>query len=161
MQYLIREMVSEDIEQVQAVAKSSWNATYEGIIPRPIQEKFLNLAYSDQMMKRRLRDSLLMVAVINQEIVGFCNFSSVTAKGEAELAAIYLYPDSQSKGMGTALLHEGIKNLHGVKHIYINVEKENEVGRTFYEAKGFKVIKEYDDNFEGHILKTVRMVLTL
>ena len=45
--------------------------------------------------------------------------------------------------------------------IYIDVEDENIIGKTFYEAKGFKIIKKFDDNFDGHILKTVRMCLTL
>lgn len=47
MNYKIREMLKEDIKQVQDVAKISWNATYEGIIPVEIQENFLNGAYSD------------------------------------------------------------------------------------------------------------------
>lgn len=73
-------MVKGDIEQVQAVAKESWHATYEGIIPR---------------------------------------------------------------------------------EIHLEVEKENAIGTTFYKAKGFKIVDEYDDDFDGHILKTVRMELIL
>lgn len=56
-------------------------------------------------------------------------------------------------------MKEGINTLNDVKEIFINVEKENKIGKTFYEAKGFKVVAELDDNFEGHILKTVRMML--
>jgi len=33
--------------------------------------------------------------------------------------------------------------------------------KNFYEAKGFKVVKEFDEEFEGHVLKTIRMVLNL
>ena len=33
MNFTIRKMQSEDIKQVQDVAKTSWNATYDGIIP--------------------------------------------------------------------------------------------------------------------------------
>lgn len=68
-------------------------------------------------------------------------------------------PEYQGEGIGTALLNEGIKNIAGVKAIYINVEKENNIGTTFYKAKGFEVVSEFDDDFNGHILKTVRMVL--
>lgn len=46
-----------------------------------------------------------------------------------------------------------------VLKIYINVERDNKSGRDFYNAKGFTVVSEFDDNFDGHILKTVRMVL--
>jgi len=159
MSYLIRKMRKEDTVNVQDVAKKSWNATYEGIIPSAIQENFLKSAYSDEMMKKRLNGSLFLVAEIENIIVGFANYSPVNNKGEAELGAIYIYPEHQGEGIGTALLQEGIRNLEGVKEIFINVEKENKTGKTFYEAKGFNIVEEFDDDFDGHILKTVRMVL--
>ncbi|WP_438313019.1 N-acetyltransferase family protein [Sporosarcina sp. FA9] len=161
MSFIIRTMIKEDIEKVQDVAKRSWNATYDGIIPHSVQEKFLNSAYSDEMMGKRLKGSFLFVAEMENEVVGFANFTPVNDAWQSELSAIYLYPHCQGKGIGTALLEKGIKRLEDIKEIYINVEKENVVGRTFYEAKGFKTIKEYDDNFDGHILKTVRMRLTV
>nr|WP_240666647.1 N-acetyltransferase [Longirhabdus pacifica] len=157
--YNIRKMKQEDIKQVQQVAKASWNATYEGIIPFEIQENFLKSAYSDEMMQKRLDNTLMLISEREGEIVGFANFSPVKKQGKVELAAIYLYPQYQGQGIGSALLQEGIKNLNNVKEIYINVEKENTIGKSFYEAKGFEVIEEFDDHFDGHILKTIRMVL--
>lgn len=158
---IIRKMHVEDIPQVQGVAKKSWNATYEGIIPFEIQEKFLKVAYNDDRMKQRLERSFLFVAEIDSNVVGFANFSPVNDEGKAELGAIYLYPEYQGKGIGSALLQKGINELEGVEEIYINVERDNEIGKSFYDAKGFQVLKEFDDDFEGHTLKTVRMVLNV
>ena len=143
------------------MAKKSWNATYEGIIPFEIQEKFLKVAYNNDRMKQRLERSFLFVAEIDSIVVGFANFSPVNDEGKAELGAIYLYPEYQGKGIGSALLQKGINELEGVEEIYINVERDNEIGKSFYDAKGFQVLKEFDDDFEGHILKTVRMVLNV
>lgn len=159
MDFKIRKAHLEDIKQVQDVAKTSWNATYEGIIPLDVQENFLNTAYNDERMKQRIERSILFVAEIEDKIVGFANFSPVRVDGKAELGAIYLYPEVQGKGIGSALLQKGIYDLEGIKEIYINVEKDNNIGKTFYEAKGFKVVKEFDEELDGHILKTVRMVL--
>lgn len=161
MSLLIRKMKKEDTAIVQDVAVKSWNATYEGIIPAETQENFLNTAYSDEMMERRLNNSLLLVAEAEHNIVGFANYSPVNNEGKAELGAIYIYPEYQGAGIGTALLQEGIKHLNDVKEIYINVERENKIGKSFYEAKGFVTVGEFDDDFDGHILKTVRMVLKL
>lgn len=111
------------------------------------------------MMLRRLNNSIIFVTEVNKKIVGFANYSLLKEEGKVELAAIYLHPENQGKGLGTVLLKEGINTLNGVKEIFINVEKENKIGITFYEAKGFKLVSEFDDNFEGHILKTVRMML--
>lgn len=95
MNYLIREMVKEDTKQVQDVAKKSWNATYEGIIPNEIQENFLKSAYNDEMMEWRLRNSLMMVAEADNTITGFANFTPVNEQGHTELSAIYLLPEYQ------------------------------------------------------------------
>jgi len=161
MELTIRKMRLNDIQQVQNVAKTSWNTTYNGIIPAPAQENFLKSAYNDEMMLRRLERSLLYVAEHNGFIVGFANFSFVREDGNVELSAIYLYPEHQGKGIGSALLQEGIKNSQGAKEVYLNVKKDNVIGRKFYKAKKFEIVKEFDDDFDGHILKTIRMVLKL
>ena len=59
------------------------------------------------------------------------------------------------------MLNTGVKKLENLKEIQLDVEKENIIGTTFYKAKGFKIVDEYDDDFDGHILKTVRMELIL
>ena len=159
MEFIIREMQMKDIPQVQQIAKTSWNSTYQGIIPLEIQESFLKAAYNDEMMQSRLDNSFIWVSETNGKIIGFANFSPIKEDGKTELVAIYLNPEYQSKGIGTALLNEGIKKIEGVNEIFINVEKDNAIGTTFYKAKGFKVVSEFDDDFDGHTLKTVRMVL--
>lgn len=159
MEFIIREMQGKDIPQVQQVAKRSWNSTYQGIIPLQIQESFLKAAYNDEMMQNRLEKTFIWVSKVNGKIVGFANFCPSKQDGKTELAALYLFPEYQGKGIGTALLNHGIKKLDGVNEIFVNVEKDNRIGTTFYKAKGFKVVSEFDDNFDGHILKTVRMVL--
>ena len=161
MNCTIRRMLIEDTKQVQDVAKKSWNATYEGIIPNSIQENFLKGAYNDEMMQKRLSRSLLLVAEAEDKIAGFANFSPVNEQGQAELSAIYLYPEYQGYGIGSALLDKGITMLGNLKEVYLDVEKDNTIGTNFYKAKGFKIVDEYDDNFDGHILKTVRMVLKI
>ncbi|MBE7106334.1 GNAT family N-acetyltransferase [Bacillus cereus] len=159
MTYVIREMKQEDIHAVQSVAKIAWHDTYEGIIPREIQDSFLDEAYSDEKMKYRLKNTHLFVAEEEGEVIGFANFSPIRLQNEAELGAIYLLPEQQGKGIGSALLQKGITTLKGIRKMYIHVEAENEKGKRFYEAKGFAALEQFDEDFEGHMLQTVRMVL--
>ena len=160
MNYVIRKMEKRDKQAVQLVARASWNSTYEGIIPLHIQDLFLEAAYSDKMLDKRMEQTHLYVAEIDGKVVGFANFTSVQENGEAELGAIYLYEEYQGQGIGTALLQEGMK-LPGIKKIYINVEKDNEIGKNFYKAKGFEVVEAFDDDLYGHITKMLRMVLDI
>lgn len=155
---IIRKMRKKDIKDIQQVAKSSWNTTYEDIIPLHIQENFLENAYSPKMLKKRLKETNIFVAEKANEIVGFANYSPVTTEGKTDLYAIYLYEAYQGEGIGTAFLEAGIEEL-GAKEIVLNVERQNISALHFYEAKGFEKVAEFDDDFDGHILHTIRMSL--
>lgn len=161
MNVLIRKAELKDIEAIQQIAKVSWNETYKELIPKSIQKKFLKEAYSDDFMLKRVQQTYLMVAEdeYKNEIVGFAN--AFTKDHVAKLGAIYLFPKLQGKGIGTKLLTVLIEQLKAIKEIHVEVEKGNLVGETFYIAKGFKVVKEYEDDLFGHKLQTKKMVLNI
>ncbi|MGG3155674.1 GNAT family N-acetyltransferase [Priestia megaterium] len=123
MEVIIRKMRKEDITSVQYVAKMSWYDTYEGIIPRSVQNRFLSEAYSNKRLLWRLRNSFIYVATIDEKIVGYANFFRLQNRGEIELGSIYILPA--------------------------------------YQSKGFQLVGEFDDEFEGHLLKTMRMKLMI
>ncbi len=75
--------------------------------------------------------------------------------------AIYILPETQGKGIGSALLQQGIQMFSEIKSLIVYVEKENTTGMSFYQARGFVRIAEYDDLFDGHILKTIKLSLKL
>ena len=159
MTFQIRRMNEEDIEQVQLVARSSWHSTYKGMIPDPIQERFVNTAYSYEMLMKRLTETLFLVAEQEGNIIGFANFTPLKDEKRVELGAIYLYEEYQGNGIGTELLKTGLEELQYLKKMYVNVEKDNQSAVSFYKSKGFMIETEYDDVFDGHTLKTVRMML--
>ncbi len=47
------------------------------------------------------------------------------------------------------------------KKFILMLRKKIILEKNFYEAKGFRKIKAFDDNFDGHILKTIQMCLTV
>jgi GNAT superfamily N-acetyltransferase len=156
---LIRKAVMKDITGIQKVAKETWNDTYEGIIPRDIQDRFITSAYSDENLERRITKSLFLVSTIEDTVIGFANFFS--KETEAMLGAIYINPSEQGKGIGSDLLSTGIGELKDMLRLLVEVEAGNKVGVAFYEARGFYLVEEYDDHFDGHTLKTKRMALDL
>ncbi|WP_199880735.1 N-acetyltransferase [Bacillus massiliglaciei] len=54
---------------------------------------------------------------------------------------------------------KSMNDVEGLKEMFVHVEKENKIGKAFYKAKGFKTVSEFEEDFDGHILQTVRMVL--
>ena len=156
----VRKAQREDIPAIQRVAAESWHDTYDGLIPRDIQDTFISQAYSEENMKARIEHTYLFVAETADGISGFANFSKKD-KEEAELGALYIEPGEQGKGIGTKLLQAGIAELGGVSRVMVEVESGNNIGESFYKARGFLLVGEFDENFYGHYLKTKRMVLHL
>ncbi|KHF38909.1 GNAT family N-acetyltransferase [Halalkalibacter okhensis] len=153
----IRKATLDDIANIQNITKITWNQTYEGLIPSEIQDKFIESAYSNENMEKRVRHSLFLVATVNDRVIGFANF--FLRESEAILGAMYISPNEQGKGFGSEILAAALEDLKGVSKIYVEVENGNKTGEAFYQAKGFSLLEEYEDDFYGHILKTKRMVL--
>lgn len=154
-------MTLNDIIAVKQIAKITWNDTYEGIIPTKIQNLYIERSYSNAMMMKRLEKTAVYVAIHNNEVVGFANFTRIDNDGDSELTAIYLLPSHQHLGYGKQLLSEGLRNIQDANQLHVYVESENRKGRAFYERNNFTYIEEFDEYFEGHPLSTVKYVYYL
>jgi ribosomal protein S18 acetylase RimI-like enzyme len=157
---VIRKASLADIPAIQNVASETWHDTYDELIPREVQDKFLGEAYSDERMPARIERTSLFVAEERGEVVGFANFFFKNPQ-QADLGAVYIYPLAQGKKIGSRLLRAGIKEKDSLKEMYVEVEKENHKGMAFYQARGFKILEEFEEELFGHNLQTTRMVLYL
>ncbi|KYG57430.1 GNAT family N-acetyltransferase [Planococcus maritimus] len=158
---MIRTGTPADIESVREIAHISWNDTYEGIIPSPIQQKFLEQSYSTPMLEMRMERTILLLAEQDGQAVGFANFTKVDEDGDAELIAMYMKPEHQRSGFGKQLLSDGLSRLKGGQQLFVYVESDNQKGRNFYEANGFLLLEEFEELFEGHPLQTAKYVFNL
>jgi GNAT superfamily N-acetyltransferase len=162
MATVIRRATFNDIGDIQMIAKITWAQTYQQIIPLGIQEAFLQKNYSDVAMRNRLDRSVVLVAESDGDIIGFANFfRSEQNAEEAELGAIYILPEVQSKGAGGKLLKAGIEELGRVNRLFVVVEKDNIIGCRFYNSQGFVSVNEFEEQLDGHILKLIKMVLEI
>jgi Acetyltransferases len=159
MKQMIRRAEPDDVEKIRHIARTTWKATYEGLIPEDVQLNFINWAYSDENLRKRIQGSIFFVAEIEGQWVGFGNAAK---KGNhAELSAIYILPWFQNQGIGGCLLSAVVGELVGASEITVDVEAGNAIGERFYQAKGFTREKTFDDLFMGSKLKTCRMVKIL
>ncbi|WKA52833.1 GNAT family N-acetyltransferase [Planococcus liqunii] len=156
---IIRKAQKKDIQAIQQVAKESWHETYKELIPAAIQDQFLKQAYSDETMVKRIDHSLFLVAESDSNVIGYA--AAFQKDGQADLSAIYLLPEAKGNGIGTQLLEGVLEALDGVKELYVEVEKGNNSGETFYAAKGFVLVDEYEDDLFGYALQTKKMVLVI
>lgn len=158
MNVTVRRMIAADGAAVQQVAQVTWTRTYQGIIPAQVQAEFLRRAYADAMLQQRMRQNVFLVAERARTIVGFVDLCHVEP-GLAELAAIYVLPEAQGAGVGSQLLEAGLGALPEVRRLRLDVERDNQIGRRFYEAKGFAISGATVEQFAGHDLHIIKMEL--
>ena len=99
---------------------------------------FLPLVHSDQEIRRWLRDEMLpshevWVAESDGDVAGFA-----ALKGDL-LGHLYVRPDLQRRGVGTALLEVVKQERPDGFHFW--VFQRNEAARSFYESRGCRLVE--------------------
>ncbi len=136
----VRTAAPSDIPGVQKVARLAWWDTYQHLLPHPLIAHFLTHAYSTRALERTLacRMDLFVVAEAQGAVVGFAHFGPIAPR-VAELFRIYVLPDHQGTGAGTALLEAGLSwaRARGLERLEVSIMRGNAKGRRFYEGQGF------------------------
>lgn len=158
---MIRPMTAGDIAYVQQIAHESWKETYNGIIPSEHQQRFLDSAYSDMMLMKRMEKSHMLLVENERQPIGFANFTRVDEDGDSELTAMYILPDYQRLGYGNRLFEAVLNQLTCGKELSIYVDNQNLIGRQFYEKNGCKLKDVFDENFESFPVTTAHYIYSL
>lgn len=150
----IRSASITDVIGIQTVARRTWNSTYAGIIPAEVQDRFLDNYYSLPALQESIAqgNSWFFVAAALEEIVGYAQFFMRTGEDKSgELTRIYVLPEWQGKGIGKRMLDQGVSALKqaGADCLFVTVERDNLIGRGFYEKQGFYQAREFTYELAG------------
>ncbi len=154
----IREAENDDVRAVQRVAQTTWDHTYRDSIPERVREEFVSRAYSALSLRLRMGANVFLVALQDGNIVGFADFRP-RSQTEVELAAIYVLPEMQGRGVGGRLLSAGIARFAAGTRFVLRVERDNAPALRFYEARGFRRSGEVTEELLGYEFHDVEMVL--
>lgn len=137
----VREAEVTDVAEIQSVATAGWRETYDEILDTETIENALTEWYDEPSLREQIDSGAVgyFVAEADESVVGYC---SGDADGStARLGAIYVAPERWGSGFGTALLNrfERWARQQDCTELQIEVFADNEVGRRFYEARGYNV----------------------
>jgi ribosomal protein S18 acetylase RimI-like enzyme len=150
----VREATAADADAVQSVARASWHATYDDLMGESTVESFVDQWFDPQTV---VEDDIeppereLFVAEVDDAVSGFAETVPGDSTGVFHLYRIYVAPDAQGEGVGTALLEraETTAEAGGAAEFRVSVVAPNEDGVGFYEAKGFeRVATVRDEQFD-------------
>ena len=161
MDFKVIPALPEHASEIAQVHMGSWHTTYQGIVADTTLAK-INLESRTQQWRERLSDpksqTCTFVAVDeNNQSVGFAAGGpsrSEKLQSDAELYAIYLYKESQRRGIGKALFSAVARYLADVGFQSISVwVLELNPSRLFYEFLGGERIVEQLLERDGLTLK--------
>lgn len=127
----------------------------------PLEERYANLQAQEQ--------SVLLLADDDGDVVGNGYFiwdsertSPHVDANESELRMLHVHPDRWGEGIGTQLLEEGLERLpESSERLVLNTFEENEIGKSFYESRGFDEIGTTDFEVGGESYPAVVLALDL
>lgn len=142
----VRRARGDDVPGVRAVAERSWRRAYRDVLPEEEVDALLDEWYSREALRASVAGeaSTLYVAERDGECVGFGEWGD---RGLGpEVFRLYVDPSLWGRGIGTRLLGalESEMRREGVGACRLYVHRDNEVGRSFWEARGFERHPEGD-----------------
>jgi GNAT superfamily N-acetyltransferase len=140
----VREAGPEDAEQVAQVQTQTWRAAYLGMLPHGILIGFGEAqggAFWRRVLERAGGGDAVLVAELDDDVVGFVSSGPSRERlpgYRGEFYALYVLPEAQGCGIGTALIAHAGRAL--IRRRWIGaavwVLEDNDLGRRFYETLG-------------------------
>lgn len=138
---------TDDVRGVLRVNALAWRTAYDGLLPDAVLARQDPDPTDEQVRDRAaaLRgDRALVLVADDGRVRGYSHFrwgpetKSFVGESEAGLTAIYVAPDCWGEGVATALLERGLEGLPAsIDRVRLEALEGNDVGRRFYEARGF------------------------
>ena len=145
----IREAHLDDLEMIRNLAECTWRHSYPEIIGMDQVDYMLGWMYSADTIAKEITEreiTYLLVAPVlphqkESSPMGFAAFGSSDAdpKNTAFLHKLYVHPDCQGQGMGSALISEIEDRVRKSQRtaIELRVNRENDNAIRAYESWGF------------------------
>ncbi|MEI2664107.1 GNAT family N-acetyltransferase [Rossellomorea sp. LJF3] len=132
------------VNGIKKVCSEGYWATYKEIYAKEYIERVIEEFYNEERILKEVTTSDrewggYFVATENDRVIG-AGGGGMINETEAELYVLYLDPTRRNEGIGTRLLdaitQKQKEEFHAIKQ-WVSVQKGNEKGIPFYEARGF------------------------
>ncbi|BCB04050.1 GNAT family N-acetyltransferase [Bacillus sp. KH172YL63] len=157
----IKQADPSHVRGIMRVCSGGYWATYGDMYTDSYIERVIEEFYNEERVLKEVKERNwhwggYFVAVENDEVVGAAG-GGMISESDGELFVLYIDPARRNEGIGTMLLdavtHQQKHDFKADKQ-WVSVQKGNEKGIPFYEARGFVFKREkesYRDEGEGYV----------
>lgn len=143
---LIRRWTLEDIPTVQAIAITTWLATFGSFIPDDDIRAFFDLYYTTELLAENCtsEDRAGFLATVAGNPVGFARTFFNKDERKFYLNSLYVLPEWQGRQIGSLLFRECevLARTIGVDEIWVGVMKQNTRTVAWYKKLQFQFERE-------------------
>ena len=170
----VRAAKEKDAPRIAEIHVETWQHAYRGQVPDAFLDNLPStlgerIKKWQETLRKKQRGMRVFVAEMGEKIVGFCIVNpcrdeDMDKKTVGELGAIYIDARCMNRGVGSALLKEGLSFMktQGLEKATLWVLDTNEKARTWYESKGWNVEGKTKIDDRGDVqLHEVRYVIAL
>lgn len=163
-QHLVRPATRTDLSDIAHIARITWDATYNDTIAPENRQEFLARAYKPENLVDAVNapGHWFYVAEWDNEVVGFGHFLQRyhPSQPRAELVRLYILPDYQKLGIGTAILRTGFRDLAEarIEQCFVSVQSSNISAQKFYRRHGFAFHRSHGQFLGTQIVTLVEYI---
>ena len=152
----IRDATDDDHDAIREVARDTWHATYDELDAETIDETVAEWYADDELdaaiegwyadgglaLELDALETDFLVAEVDGAVVGFTH--GIVQGEEGDVLRMYVHPDYQGEGIGSALHERLVERLEDadVERIRALDLASNDAAREFYEKHGFEETDE-------------------
>jgi ribosomal protein S18 acetylase RimI-like enzyme len=156
----IRPATEADVPAVHHLLVRTWHATFDAIYgPEKVSEVTAQWHSPDRIRASLAQPGVIrMVAEQGGEITGTAT-GFATPSGGIKLQQLYILPDRQRSGLGTALLDAFRMSFIDPRFIELEVAEPNVDATAFYVRSGFELKSTVPNTFSGGLMHVMRKEL--
>lgn len=140
------EVTAAEAEDVASLARAIWPIVYSDMISREQINYMLDWMYDPAKIREEIQSSGItwLFITLRSENVGFLAFGPVSPGTTCFIHKIYVSPNHQRKGIGSAALDEIEQRAtkHEASAMELRVNRSNESAIGLYQKAGFQIIAE-------------------
>ncbi|MEF8773504.1 MAG: GNAT family N-acetyltransferase [Halobacteriales archaeon] len=161
----VRPATAGDVPAIRELAVDAWHAAHDHILGEQAVAEVVDDWYDPADLRDQVaRERGHFLVADDAGVVGFAHAGpSDDSYGDAVLPRIYVDPARWGDGTGTAMLGAVTDRLRADGHecLWLAVLAGNEVGRSFYESRGFERVERREVELAGVETEDVVMATDL
>src|SRR5262245_40729288 len=148
-----------DVKAIQAVLRATWLDTYSPYLAQATLDEVTTVWHDAALLEARIRDTNVFFAVAKRpdgEIAGLVTAQCRTP-GDLFIYRLYVRPDLQHQGLGTALYQATLSAFPGTRRVRLQVVANNQKGFAFWRKLGFTESGKHDETVAGETIRVTEM----